>query len=203
MIELRQESDELHKRHIELLSKRIELLSKLKDRLKPRRKRILNEIETLDINKIEHQLQESQKEKEESTELYNEISRNIEEIEEKHQQINVDITELEENIIKLKKVEERTNKMINTHKKALERITGRISLLHQRQEETIQQQRDIGTIPENEIKEIEELRTSELLRQLSIVNENSKRYRHVNKKAIEQHRSFSTQQNELQKRQAF
>ncbi|KAH0796855.1 RecF/RecN/SMC protein [Histomonas meleagridis] len=151
--------------------------------------------------KIEHQLQESQKEKEESTELYNEISRNIEEIEEKHQQINVDITELEENIIKLKKVEERTNKMINTHKKALERITGRISLLHQRQEETIQQQRDIGTIPENEIKEIEELRTSELLRQLSIVNENSKRYRHVNKKAIEQHRSFSTQQNELQKRQ--
>lgn len=201
LIELRNESDKLHNKHFELLSKRIELSSRLKDRLKPRKIRIINQLEQLDISKIQTQLNETQKELEKATQSYTESITLGNQTEEELKEIGTKITDIEAEIAKLQREEDRYNKIINSHKKTLERIIGRISLLQQKQEETIQQQREIGTLPEAEIKELEDLRTPDLMRQLNIINENTKRYRHVNKKAIEQFRSFSNRQKELQKRQ--
>ena len=84
----------------------------------------------------------------------------------------------------------------------MERIFSKISLLKQRQEEYKKQEKDNGALPENEIHEFEGQSMSELMRHLKNINQEMQKYRHVNKKAIEQHKAFTQQEQELIKRQA-
>ena len=73
--------------------------------------------------------------------------------------------------------------------------------MEQRREKYLEQQKAGGALPEAKISQFEGQSMSQLMRHLKNINQELNNYRHVNKKAIEQHRAFTQQQEELTARQ--
>ncbi|OHT10571.1 Structural maintenance of chromosomes protein 3 [Tritrichomonas foetus] len=193
--------DDLSRRHITLSSQKIEVSSDLSNKLQPRRKRILDDLDKMEVDKLQQQLEVAQRDGEIAKKNYEESTALLSDLEEKLTQATKDITTTEDEATRLQRSKDRVSTQLNNAKNNIERILTAISLLQQRHEECLKQQKDIGALPETEIQNFEGFSKSELLRQLSNINQECQRYRHVNKKAIEQHRSFTQQQQELTARQ--
>lgn len=198
---LKKLSAKLDKRKIELIKERIDLTSQLKDRLQPKKRRMVDNLGGLNPEVIQQKIIAAQAEAEEASILLQTSNQNLEMIEEQLLNQTTEINELDDQITSLTRKEENTNRSISNRAKSLEKITARIILLNQRAEECTKQQKDIGTLPEAEVRQMEGLRRSELYRQLSNLNEEAKNFRHVNKKALEQYQSFSAKQVELQQKE--
>jgi structural maintenance of chromosome 3 (chondroitin sulfate proteoglycan 6) len=199
--DLRAQRDDLSKRHLALLTRRLELASHLNDRLLPRRKRIVDEIASLDIDSIKQKLSDAENEIQTSGERLDSATVQGESLEADLSRIGYETSSLEDDLARRQREEERLQRTVQNQMKTIETIMARISLLKQREEECMKQQKDIGPLPETEIKEREGLSARELHRELAGINTEAKRFRHVNKKAIEQHRAFSAQQEDLEARE--
>jgi structural maintenance of chromosome 3 (chondroitin sulfate proteoglycan 6) len=200
--DLRRQKEDLTRRHLALLTKKLDLASQLNDRLIPRRKRTIDDINRLDLDVITHRLADVQIEINVAVRRFNDASARAAHLDEELAQGATTISEVEDLLSRQQREEERLQRTVQNQGKAIEGIVSRISLLKQREEECLRQQKDIGVLPETEIHEREGLTASELRRQLANINTEAKRYRHVNKKAIEQYRAFSAQQADLQQRES-
>jgi structural maintenance of chromosome 3 (chondroitin sulfate proteoglycan 6) len=92
------------------------------------------------------------------------------------------------------------NELIETESSLNEKMNEKKRIAMRKRDECIIKLRDIGTLPSNEIAQIESSRKKDLLSELTKVNEGLKKYSHVNKKAIEQFTSFSEQREQLHAR---
>ena len=201
LAEFKMMNEELGKKHNQLFRLRSEISSNINDSLQPRRRRFIDEYESLDVNKIQKQLETILREHEIAKSDYTDASSLAEELESQINEITNEINNTEDDITKLQRAEDQVSTKLTNAKNNIERILASISLLQQRHEECVKQQKDIGALPETEIEEFQGQSHHELMRHLSNINQEYKRYRHVNKKAIEQHRSFTQQQVELTARQ--
>jgi structural maintenance of chromosome 3 (chondroitin sulfate proteoglycan 6) len=200
--DLRRRKEQLARQHLALLTEKLEFASQLNDRLIPRRKRTFDEISRLDSDAIGQRLAEV----EGIIEVVNQrlaaaVSRGQELDEELIERANT-INAVEENLLRQQREEERLQRTVQNQSKGIESIMARVGLLKQREEECLKLQKDIEPFPEAQIAEKEHFTGSDLRRQLANINTEAKRYRHVNKKAIEQYRAFSVEQEDLEQRES-
>jgi structural maintenance of chromosome 3 (chondroitin sulfate proteoglycan 6) len=200
--ELRRQKDQLGRQYLGLLTRKLELSSLVNDRLLPRRRRTLDDIARLDLDAVTRRLADVQLEVADANQRLQATTARSSELDAELSNCARTISEIEDEIVRQQRDEERLQRMVQNQLKTVESIVARISLLKQREEECLRQHKNIGILPEAEITAKESFSASELRRQLANINNEAKRYRHVNKKAIEQYRAFSSQQVELQQRES-
>ncbi|KAG0348496.1 Structural maintenance of chromosomes protein 3 [Podila humilis] len=135
------------------------------------------------------------------------IQRAIEEITGRTQAID---EELEERGKKVTSSEETLEKQQVSHLEAMrrmgrsqkdaERYVSRRNLLLRKKEDCTKNIRDLGVLPEEAFEKYAKTDTQKLLKKIHKVNEELKKYSHVNKKAFEQYTSFTKQRDTLNQR---
>ncbi|KAL8313911.1 hypothetical protein RB593_007845 [Gaeumannomyces tritici] len=103
---------------------------------------------------------------------------------------------------KQKKEEERDElkALIEKLQKKLEKGLQKKALITSQIAEFAKNIRDLGVLPEEAFDKYERMELKRIESRLAKVNDNLKKYKHVNKKAFEQYNSFTTQQEHLIKR---
>lgn len=197
----RHENDELTKAHSKLYREKIELSSQIKDSLIPRQKRLLEELDSLNSEKLTKQLEVLQKENDIANRNFEEISNQIQTIDSRLTDAINSASTIETEVLKLQKKEDRSQSKLSSRKNEMEKILSQIALLKQRQEECIKQDKEIGALPGTEIQQFEGQSRTELMRHLTDINQEAQRFMRVNKKAIEQYNAFTQQEKELTERQ--
>jgi structural maintenance of chromosome 3 (chondroitin sulfate proteoglycan 6) len=83
-----------------------------------------------------------------------------------------------------------------------EKLLAKKSNLSKRMEDITKQVRDLGGIPDESTAKYAKKSTTDLMKQLQKVNDNLKKYSHVNKKAFEQYTTFTNKRDTLRQRKA-
>lgn len=205
MKELTRKQEHLAKESARLISVRSELEARI-SRLIPKRKRAMDDIAKLETETIARNLQQAKDDLETAEKNLTDAQERSDHLQADLDNVANEITQRESLLQRKQSDEDKKQNAITRQKAVIENIVARISVLRQREQEYRKQLKDIGTLPDAEIErrknEIDEtgIGVRELRRQLADINEEFKRYRHVNKKAIEQFRLFSAKEVELQER---
>ncbi|KAF9944186.1 Structural maintenance of chromosomes protein 3, partial [Modicella reniformis] len=84
--------------------------------------------------------------------------------------------------------------------KGAERYVSRRNLLFSKKEDCTKNIRELGVLPEEAFEKYKNTSSERLLKQIHKVNEELKKYSHVNKKAFEQYSNFTKQRDSLNQR---
>ncbi|KAL7753926.1 Structural maintenance of chromosomes protein 3 [Sorochytrium milnesiophthora] len=93
-----------------------------------------------------------------------------------------------------------THRLLERQEKSMEKYLSRRRMLKDRREDCNRNIRELGVLPETVFQKYKNTNEKTLIRQLHRVNEQLKKFSHVNKKAVEQYNSFTKQQDQLEKR---
>ncbi|KAG9052490.1 Structural maintenance of chromosomes protein 3, partial [Serendipita sp. 407] len=89
---------------------------------------------------------------------------------------------------------------LSKQQKLTERYLAKRQILTARKDECSRNIRDLGVLPEEAFEKYTKEKSERLLKKLATVNENLKKFGHVNKKAFEQYSNFTKQREQLRKR---
>lgn len=197
LLSLSQELAYLDEKRIGLVQKRIYLRSRIRDDLLPKQKTLKDTLLSLKTEAILNKLNYNNGIASESTKKLLEVRKRISFLSERLNELGLRASSLENSIQKIQREKDKQEKMLATHTKQIERIMAKVLLLQQKLEEQILHGKELGTYPTEEIARYNDVRTSILYNKLHRINEKLTLFRYVNKKAHEQHRSFSAQRDEL------
>ncbi|KIY47680.1 structural maintenance of chromosome protein 3 [Fistulina hepatica ATCC 64428] len=93
-------------------------------------------------------------------------------------------------------------RVISKQQKTTERYLAKKQMLASRKDECSRSIRDLGVLPEEAFEKYTNDKPDRLVKKLHVVNENLKKFAHVNKKAFEQYSNFTKQKDQLERRQA-
>ncbi|KAG0368562.1 Structural maintenance of chromosomes protein 3 [Gamsiella multidivaricata] len=131
------------------------------------------------------------------------VMKSIEEITSRTQEIDDELEEtgkgLTEKESRLEKLKEDSRQVRKTQKDA-EKYVSRRNLLVRKKEDCTKNIRDLGVLPEEAFEKYKSTPSERLLKQIHRVNEELKKYSHVNKKAFEQYSNFTKQRDSLNQR---
>ncbi|KAG0197226.1 Structural maintenance of chromosomes protein 3 [Mortierella sp. GBA30] len=135
------------------------------------------------------------------------ILRSIEEIIDRIQEIDNNMEERQksasDNESKLERLQvdqQEESRRIRKTQKDAEKYVSRRNLLLQKKEDCIRSIRALGVLPEEAFEKYRNAASQKLLKQIHKVNEELKKYSHVNKKAFEQFNNFTKQRDALLQR---
>lgn len=197
LLDLRIETDSERTNIIQLRSI---LRKRLRDELITQQRNLTDQIADLDPSRIQQKRDLAVSKAKEAEKKLSAVNAKQERNNEKLTEATNEINKLSAEVDSLKNDQSKVDKKIKQYTSSMDRIHQRLSLLEQRQEEIKNESKAIGTYPEDEIKEFEDLSMSQLYNSLHEVNESLVTFRFVNKKAIEQYQSFSSQREELERR---
>ncbi|TPX33876.1 hypothetical protein SmJEL517_g03353 [Synchytrium microbalum] len=92
------------------------------------------------------------------------------------------------------------HKTLERTQRSLEKYLATKAVLLKRKDECVKNIRDLGVLPEEAFEKYRDAQPARLLKKLHKVNEDLKKFSHVNKKALEQYNSFTRQRESLDKR---
>jgi structural maintenance of chromosome 3 (chondroitin sulfate proteoglycan 6) len=108
--------------------------------------------------------------------------------------------EREKEVEELRAHEARLQAVLDEFVKQQESLFNKRTMLTQTRDQKIRLIHELGTLPVKEVEEAKDLSHRELLKRLKEVNQQLKRFSHVNKKALDQYVNFSEQRNLLLER---
>ncbi|TPX41013.1 hypothetical protein SeMB42_g05778 [Synchytrium endobioticum] len=118
------------------------------------------------------------------------------EIDEIGTQIDEKTTEYE----KARTLQTEDHKTLERTQRSLNKYLATKAVLLKRKEECTKNIRDLGVLPEEAFEKYRDASPSRLVKRLHKINEELKKFAHVNKKALEQYNSFTRQRESLDKR---
>ncbi|KAJ3192527.1 Structural maintenance of chromosomes protein 3 [Irineochytrium annulatum] len=104
---------------------------------------------------------------------------------------------------KINAEQQENNRALDKQQRQLEKYLQRKALLQRKKDETSRAIRDLGVLPGEATRDGNDfagMRSKQLLDRLHAVNEELKKFGHVNKKAFEQYANFTKQRDSLEKR---
>ncbi|KAG0033841.1 Structural maintenance of chromosomes protein 3 [Podila clonocystis] len=129
-----------------------------------------------------------------------EITGRVQAIENELEERGKNVTSNEEDLEKLQANHLEVLRQMGRSQKDAERYVSRRNLLLRKKEDCTKNIRDLGVLPEEAFEKYADKATQKLLKQIHKVNEELKKYSHVNKKAFEQYSSFTKQRDSLNQR---
>ena len=177
-------------------------LTEISEVLSPRLNQLKSELETMDdiqkdssyiLEDLESTVEKLHERSKELTEFENDLNNQLNEIKENIELNNTRIQELTEAQEQFIKEFEDVGK--NTDKNLVQRLR-----LKNRKHELERNIGELGVLPEDTLTAYADKSTSYLSDKLTKVNENLKKYSHVNKKALEQFAKFAKQRDSLSER---
>ena len=129
------------------------------------------------------------------------LSTSLEKVESSIENAKQDITSLQVRRNETLATQNEIATIIEKSSKRLEKSHQKRRILQQRATEVTQTIRDLGILPSG-VEKYAKMTSEKLVKRLHKVNEELKKYGHVNKKAFEQYNNFTTQRDNLTKRRA-
>ncbi|KAF9428267.1 Structural maintenance of chromosomes protein 3 [Podila epigama] len=129
-----------------------------------------------------------------------EISSRLQAIDDELEEFSKNVASNEESLEKLQSNQMEALRTMGRSQKDAERYVSRRNLLLRKKEDCTKNIRDLGVLPEEAFEKYSVKATQKLLKQLHKVNEELKKYSHVNKKAFEQYSNFTKQRDTLNQR---
>lgn len=113
--------------------------------------------------------------------------------------ISTKLAKLHADLQKANEEQERAVKRLEKVGKSAEKILSRKAILDSRREEVQEKVRELGVLPEEAFQQTQFEATSldELLEKLNVINNDLKKYSHINKKAMEQYNTFTKEKEDL------
>lgn len=128
------------------------------------------------------------------------LQEKIAELDQQIENTNETLLQIVKDLEKLNVAQSEDAKGINKQQKGAERYHAKRQLLMQRKEECSDSIRDLGVLPEEAYDKYMALDSEKLVKNLHKTQEALKKFAHVNKKAVEQFSSFTTQKEQLETR---
>ncbi|KAJ9131682.1 Structural maintenance of chromosomes protein [Pleurostoma richardsiae] len=128
------------------------------------------------------------------------LEKQIQQNEAQIEKVQSQISQLQEQKSAKEQEQQEIARQIERQKKRMEKSLQRKALLTAQADECSKSIRDLGVLPEEAFHRYQRMKSSEIQSRLKRVNQELKKYRHVNKKAFEQYTTFTTQQEQLLKR---
>ncbi|KAG0292461.1 Structural maintenance of chromosomes protein 3 [Dissophora globulifera] len=129
-----------------------------------------------------------------------EIADRTRDIDDEFEEIGKLVTEKETKLEKLQASLQEETRLVRKIQKDAERYVSRRNLLLQKKEDCNKSIRELGVLPEEAFEKYKNASSEKLLKQIHRVNEELKKYSHVNKKAFEQYNNFTRQRDQLNER---
>ncbi|KAI7823212.1 chromosome segregation protein sudA [Gamsiella multidivaricata] len=129
-----------------------------------------------------------------------EITSRTQEIDDELEETGKGLTEKESRLEKLKTDQQEDSRQVRKTQKDAEKYVSRRNLLVRKKEDCTKNIRDLGVLPEEAFEKYKSTPSERLLKQIHRVNEELKKYSHVNKKAFEQYSNFTKQRDSLNQR---
>ncbi|CAI2172186.1 19502_t:CDS:10 [Funneliformis geosporum] len=170
--------------------------NELNANLKRRREELLIQVEsltTIDDDQIHSTKDELEK-------LIQDMSERAEEIEMELKEFSAFQSEKSSELEKLKTEQIERQQTLERQQKNVDKFLSKRKLILQKKEECTKNIRELGALPDEAFKKYENTDPTKLLKLLHKVNEELKKYSHVNKKAFEQYNSFTKQRDTLSRR---
>ncbi|KAF9954167.1 Structural maintenance of chromosomes protein 3 [Mortierella alpina] len=116
------------------------------------------------------------------------------------EEVRKTVTEKESQLEKLQTDQLEESRRVRRMQKDAEKYVSRRNLLLQKKEDCVRSIRELGVLPEEAFEKYKNAASQKLLKQIHKVNEELKKYSHVNKKAFEQFNNFTKQRDTLLQR---
>ncbi|KAI1321428.1 Structural maintenance of chromosomes protein 3 [Mortierella claussenii] len=129
-----------------------------------------------------------------------EITGRIQEIEEELEDTNKSVADNESKLEKLQADLQEESRQMRKLQKDAEKYVSRRNLLLRKKDDCTKNIRELGVLPEEAFEKYKNAASEKLLKQIYKVNEELKKYSHVNKKAFEQYSNFTKQRDSLNER---
>ncbi|CAO3568041.1 unnamed protein product [Mortierella alpina] len=129
-----------------------------------------------------------------------EINARLQDIDNELEQIRKNAAENESRLEKLQTDQLEESRRVRRMQKDAEKYVSRRNLLLQKKEDCIRSIRELGVLPEEAFEKYKNAASQKLLKQIHKVNEELRKYSHVNKKAFEQFNNFTKQRDALLQR---
>ncbi|KAF9356996.1 Structural maintenance of chromosomes protein 3, partial [Mortierella sp. NVP85] len=129
-----------------------------------------------------------------------EIANRTKEIDEELEQTRKSVSEKESILEKHQAEQQEESRQMRKMQKNAERYVSRRNLLLRKKEDCTKNIRELGVLPEEAFEKYKSTTSEKLLKQIHKVNEELKKYSHVNKKAFEQYSNFTKQRDSLNQR---
>ncbi|KAF9113570.1 Structural maintenance of chromosomes protein 3 [Mortierella sp. AM989] len=126
-----------------------------------------------------------------------EITTRIQEIDNELEETGKNVTDKESRLEKLQTEQQEESRQLRKLQKDAEKYVSRRNLLLSKKEDCIKSIRELGILPEEAFEKYKNTASEKLLKQIHKVNEELKKYSHVNKKAFEQYSNFTKQRDSL------
>ncbi|KAF9932721.1 Structural maintenance of chromosomes protein 3 [Mortierella alpina] len=128
------------------------------------------------------------------------ITLRVQDIDNELEKVRKAVTENESKLEKLQTDQLEESRRVRRMQKDAEKYVSRRNLLLQKKEDCIRSIRELGVLPEEAFEKYKNAASQKLLKQIHKVNEELKKYSHVNKKAFEQFNNFTKQRDALLQR---
>ncbi|KAF9182630.1 Structural maintenance of chromosomes protein 3 [Haplosporangium sp. Z 11] len=129
-----------------------------------------------------------------------EINARVQEIDNDLEATGNDVSEKESRLEKLQTEQQDEEQQVRRMQKDAEKYVFRRNLLLRKKEECTKNIRELGVLPEEAFEKYKDMASQKLLKHIHKVNEELKKYSHVNKKAFEQYTNFTKQRDTLLQR---
>ncbi|KAF9201350.1 Structural maintenance of chromosomes protein 3 [Haplosporangium sp. Z 27] len=126
-----------------------------------------------------------------------EITTRIQEIDNELEEVGKNVADKETNFERFQTEQQEESRQFRKLQKDAEKYVSRRNLLLGKKEDCTKSIRELGVLPEEAFEKYKNTASEKLLKQIHKVNEELKKYSHVNKKAFEQYSNFTKQRDSL------
>ncbi|KAI9715312.1 MAG: Structural maintenance of chromosomes protein 3 [Chrysothrix sp. TS-e1954] len=198
----------LKKQHMELSSKRAELeaqkstiSAELRENLKPRLDQLKSqEHESSEGSSSSTKIKERQRELKQANKKLEDVEKRLRAVETEIDGLNKELADQTDKRASKHSEQEDTARSIERFQKRTEKSMAKRSLLTEKAAEATRNIRDLGVLPEEAFDKYAKMSSEKAIKRLHETSETLKKYSHVNKKAFEQYRNFTSQRETLNKR---
>ena len=200
--DIRRRYSEISSRRSELESRKTILEIELRENLRPR----LDQLRSKEFDSQDGgsagSLKDSQRELKRINKTIDSVENKMQESESSLDRAAATISELERRQAEIRQEQSDIAKTMEKQQKRMEKSIQKRRILTKQAAECVIKIRDLGILPHDALDKTKGIKSDVIVKRLHKVNEALKKYTHVNKKAIEQYNSFTTQRDTLTGRRA-
>lgn len=200
--DIRRRYSEISSRRSELESRKTILEIELRENLRPR----LDQLRSKEFDSQDGgsagSLKDSQRELKRINKTIDSVENKMQESESTLDRAAATISELERRQAEIRQEQSDIAKTMEKQQKRMEKSIQKRRILTKQAAECVVKIRDLGILPHDALDKTKGIKSDVIVKRLHKVNEALKKYTHVNKKAIEQYNSFTTQRDTLTGRRA-
>eukprot|EP01117_Protostelium_nocturnum_P004475 TRINITY_DN1611_c0_g1_i1.p1 TRINITY_DN1611_c0_g1~~TRINITY_DN1611_c0_g1_i1.p1 ORF type:complete len:1261 (-),score=493.20 TRINITY_DN1611_c0_g1_i1:41-3661(-) len=207
LLNLNRETDQLKSDLIKVSSEKAkleseknELESALGSNLKPRKEKLTDEINSINLSEQSSEIDSQKRQLDSTKDSLKQLEDKLKELESAIEKSNKDKQKLIEQSEVQKNKENEERKNLQKESEKMEKLLNQRSLLLQKKDEFEKKIRDIGSLPIKEVENHKGKELKKLMKRLHEVNQELKQFVNVNKKALDQKLQFTEQTEKLRER---